>query len=149
MSVRRGDVVLVDYPYSDRTGSKVRPAVVMQADALNPKITDTIIAAISSTSRGTATQFSIGISTPDGKRTGLRSNCCVQCENILTIDQKFILGSIGKLSASLVKQLDTCLKAALSLPWRPTQRRTPCFLHHRLTGHSPHRGPIGRQIVLP
>ena len=29
------DVVLVDWPYSDITGSKLRPAVVVQADFLN------------------------------------------------------------------------------------------------------------------
>jgi hypothetical protein len=32
MRVKRGDVVLVDYPYSDRAGSKVRPCVVVQND---------------------------------------------------------------------------------------------------------------------
>jgi hypothetical protein len=42
MRVSRGDIVLVDYPFSDRTGSKVRPALVVQADHLNHRITDTI-----------------------------------------------------------------------------------------------------------
>lgn len=35
--VQRGDVVVVDFPYSDQTGSKLRPALVVQADALNQK----------------------------------------------------------------------------------------------------------------
>jgi mRNA-degrading endonuclease toxin of MazEF toxin-antitoxin module len=30
MSFSRGDIVLVDYPFSDRTGRKVRPALVVQ-----------------------------------------------------------------------------------------------------------------------
>lgn len=47
MSVNRGDVVLVDYPFTDRRGSKVRPALVVQADIVNRHITDTILAAIS------------------------------------------------------------------------------------------------------
>jgi len=47
MNVSRGDIVLVDYPFSDGTGSKVRPALVVQADALNRRITDTILASIS------------------------------------------------------------------------------------------------------
>lgn len=58
MSVARGDVVLVDYPFSDRTGSKVRPALVVQNDSLNQQITDTILAAISrSTHPASATQL--------------------------------------------------------------------------------------------
>jgi len=32
--MNRGEVVLVDWPYSDLTGSKPRPAVVVQADFL-------------------------------------------------------------------------------------------------------------------
>jgi mRNA-degrading endonuclease toxin of MazEF toxin-antitoxin module len=35
MNVRRGDVVLADLPYSDRTGSKKRPALVVQCDRNN------------------------------------------------------------------------------------------------------------------
>jgi mRNA interferase MazF len=66
MRFSRGDVVLVDYPFSDRTGSKVRPALVVQADALNRRITDTILAAISrSTHRTSNEQLFIDISTPD------------------------------------------------------------------------------------
>jgi mRNA interferase MazF len=58
MKVRRGEVVLVDYPYSDGTGSKVRPALVVQSDNLKLRITDTILAAISrSQHRASATQI--------------------------------------------------------------------------------------------
>lgn len=56
MTVSRGEVVLVDYPFSDRTGSKVRPALIVQADRLNHSIADTILAAISrSTHRASST----------------------------------------------------------------------------------------------
>jgi len=34
MKVSRGDVVLVDYPFTDRTGSKVRPTLVVSTDEL-------------------------------------------------------------------------------------------------------------------
>lgn len=48
MNVARGDVVLVDYPFSDRTGSKVRPCVVVQCDANNQRLDDTIVALMTS-----------------------------------------------------------------------------------------------------
>ena len=35
MKVRRGDVVLLDHPFSDASGTKVRPALVVQGDARN------------------------------------------------------------------------------------------------------------------
>ena len=66
MKVRRGEVVLVDFPYSDHTGSKVRPALVVQADALNQHLDDTILALITGSRHrrvGAATQVVIDIRT--------------------------------------------------------------------------------------
>ncbi|HKI36108.1 MAG TPA: type II toxin-antitoxin system PemK/MazF family toxin [Gemmataceae bacterium] len=40
--MNRGDVVEVDWPFSDLSGTKRRPAVVVQADDLNGLIDDTI-----------------------------------------------------------------------------------------------------------
>lgn len=87
MKVSRGEIVLVDYPFSDRTGSKVRPALVVQTDAMNQRIDDTILAAISrSTHRASATQFYVNVSTAEGAATGLRQDSMIQCENLLTYD---------------------------------------------------------------
>jgi mRNA interferase MazF len=119
MNVQRGDVVMVDWVYSDRTGSKRRPALVIQADVYNAVLDDTILALITSSARrrvGAATQLEIDISTLDGQQTGLSINSVVQCENLVTIDQQLILRIRGKLSAALMGKVDDCLKAALELP---------------------------------
>lgn len=44
--MKRGDAVVVDFPYSDQTGSKRHPALVVQADVYNQKLDDTILALI-------------------------------------------------------------------------------------------------------
>ena len=116
MSVSRGDIVLVDYPFTDRTGSKVRPALVVQADSLNHRISDTILAAISrSTHRASATQLLIEISTADGKLTGLRQNSMIRVR-ICSPSISALSLKIGELSSLLLRQIETCLKAALDLP---------------------------------
>lgn len=116
MKVQRGDVVLVDYPFSDRSGSKVRPALVVQNDAYNQWIDDTILAAISrSTHRASATQLFVDIGTPEGAATGLRQNSMIQCENLLTYDQGLIIASIGKLPATLLSKVDECLRESLNV----------------------------------
>ena len=68
MKVRRGDVVLVDYPFSDRSGSKTRPCVVVQADRNNQRLDDTIVVTISSRTQqvNEPTQLLIELSTPAG-----------------------------------------------------------------------------------
>ena len=44
--MRRGEVVEIEWHFSDLTGSKVRPAVVVQADFLNGLIDDTVLVKI-------------------------------------------------------------------------------------------------------
>ncbi|HIE26009.1 TPA: hypothetical protein EYP66_01830 [Candidatus Poribacteria bacterium] len=69
--------MLVDLPYSDRTGRKVRPALVVQSDVWNQRLDDTILALITSSRHrrvGAATQYFIDISTSEGQQTGLRLN---------------------------------------------------------------------------
>ena len=46
MTVNRGDVVLVDYPFTTG-GAMMRPALVVQNDRDNARMTNTIVAQIS------------------------------------------------------------------------------------------------------
>ncbi len=114
MTVKRGDVVRVDWPYSDRTGSKVRPAVVVQDDTYNTRIADTVLVLISRTLRAPgATEVEIDPATEP--HAGLRYKSVVSCTNLLTIDQRLIVQTIGNLSPGTVQMIDDSLKRALGL----------------------------------
>ncbi|HZT81050.1 MAG TPA: type II toxin-antitoxin system PemK/MazF family toxin [Gemmataceae bacterium] len=112
--MRRGEVYLVDWPYSDRTGSKLRPAVVIQADALNQLISDTVLVAITGRSRAAATEVLIdpGVETA----SGLTRLSYAVCNNFLTIDQGLLHSRRGELSAAAVQEIEAKIKAALELP---------------------------------
>jgi mRNA interferase MazF len=115
MSLRRGDVVRVDWPYSDRTGSKVRPAVVVQDDTYNLRIADTVLVLISRTSRALgATEVEIDPVTEP--RSGLRYRSVASATNLLTIEQSLVVQTIGQLSAATMQRLNHCRKTALGLP---------------------------------
>jgi mRNA interferase MazF len=119
--MKRGDVVIVDWPLSKPQGqkpSKPRPAVVVQNDRDNARLTNTILVMITSVTRrsGEPTQLLIEISSPDGALTGLRQDSVVNCANLLTIEKAEVLHTIGHMSPALMKQIDTCLRAALGLP---------------------------------
>jgi mRNA interferase MazF len=113
--MNRGDVVLFDFPFTDGTGSKLRPAVVVQSDALNQAIDDTILALVTRTHRGGPTELPIDVTTSDGRQSGLFHPSVVDCKNLLTADQKFVYAKIGSLAAALLRDLDDCLKSALGL----------------------------------
>jgi mRNA interferase MazF len=114
MSFRRGEVVRVDWPYSDRTGSKVRPALVVQADTLNGLIADTVLVLISRTQRAVGmTEVLIDPAVESG--CGLRYPSVASCNNLLTIDQGLIVQVIGSVSSVTMQQVDDRLKTALGL----------------------------------
>ncbi len=118
MIVSRGDVVLADFPYSDRTGSKVRPCLVVQCESNNQRLDDTILVTISSRSRYVAnepSQYLIEVNTAAGRQAGILFDSAVICENIVTVDRKFITRKIGSLPSSELLKIDDCLRAALGL----------------------------------
>ncbi len=111
--MKRGEVVLVDFPFADGSGSKNRPAVVAQADSLNGTIWETILATITTNSQPVPTAAIIELH--ENPRSGLRLACAVRCENLQTIDQRLVLGSVGHLSKRTMQRIDACLKFALGL----------------------------------
>lgn len=44
MTIKRGDVVLIDAPFITRPGSKIRPMLVVQNDTNNARMANTIVA---------------------------------------------------------------------------------------------------------
>ena len=117
--MKRGEVVLVDFPFASGGGSKVRPALIVQNDRGNSLLRDTIVVPITSNvsrSASVSTQFSIDSSSPDWKGSGLRMPSVVKCENIYTFGQSRIVATIGRLSAASMTVIDDCLKEALGIP---------------------------------
>ncbi|HKI35517.1 MAG TPA: type II toxin-antitoxin system PemK/MazF family toxin [Gemmataceae bacterium] len=113
--MRRGDVVELDWHFSDLTGSKVRPAVVVQADFLNGLIDDTVLVKITSNRfgiPGTEVQIDPAAETA----SGLSKVCYASCKDILTRDQTLILRTVGVLSGATMRQIEDCLKTVLGLP---------------------------------
>ncbi len=113
--MKRGDVVEVDWQYTDMSGSKVRPAVVIQADFLNGMIDNTILVQITSTRHGLpGTEVVLDPTVETG--SGFGKVCAASCINITTFDQTLVLRTIGFLSDAAMQQIEACLKVVLEIP---------------------------------
>jgi mRNA-degrading endonuclease toxin of MazEF toxin-antitoxin module len=113
--MRRGDVIEVDWLYTDMTGSKRRPAVVVQADFLDGLIDDTILVQITTTRHGipgTEVLLDPAVETD----SGLSKVCYASCTNVLTIEQDKVLQNIGYLSDAVMQQIEACLRVVLQIP---------------------------------
>jgi len=118
MSTTRGDIVLADLPYSDRTRSKVRPALVVQNDRNNARLDDVIVAMITRTtarSKNEPTQLLIDITTPLGQSTGLLHTSAIKCEHLLTLHKSFIGRVIGRVPDAMLAEVNHCLRESLDL----------------------------------
>jgi mRNA-degrading endonuclease toxin of MazEF toxin-antitoxin module len=113
--MNRGDVVEVDWPFTDLSGTKPRPAVVVQADFLNGLLDDTIYVKIQGNAYGipgTEVKIDPAVET----LAGLSKVCYASCKDILTREQTLILGTVGVLSGAVMRQIEECLKKVLDIP---------------------------------
>jgi mRNA-degrading endonuclease toxin of MazEF toxin-antitoxin module len=79
--MQRGDIVIVAFPYVTGGGGKNRPALVVQCDRDNQRLSNTIVAMITGNTRYAQTeptQLLIDPSTHDGQ--SLRAQLCVRGE---------------------------------------------------------------------
>ena len=106
----------MEWFYSDLQGSKLRPAVVVQADFLNGIIDDTIFVQITGTKHGIP-GVEVEIDPARETASGLVKVSYASCSNIVTRDQAMIDDqTLGVLSNAIMQQIEDCLKIVLELP---------------------------------
>ena len=117
MNVRRGNVVLVLYPFASGRGASRRPALVVQNDRDNERLNNTILAQITTNMRhvNDPTHLLIPRATPEGQQAGVLHDSVVSCNNLATVHEDRIQRVIGHLPEAVMGRIDECLKAALSL----------------------------------
>jgi mRNA-degrading endonuclease toxin of MazEF toxin-antitoxin module len=116
--MKRGDVVIVKFPYADGSRGKSRPSLVVQNDRDNARFANTIVAMISGNIRFAAepTQLLVDPATAAGASSGLHGASVVKCGNLSTVRQEDVQQVIGHLSDQLMSQVNERLNAALEIP---------------------------------
>jgi len=90
-----GDVILVPFPFTDQTGTKKRPAVIVSNAVYNQERRDVVIMAITSQVRPAAVHEAI---LQDWKAAGLLKSSVMK-PVFATMEQQLILRRLGALSA--------------------------------------------------
>ncbi len=100
--LKKKDIILVPFPFSDQSGSKKRPGLIISHDRFNESSEDLIICAI--TSNVSNDKNTIVIKADDWK-DGMYSESCVKAAIILTIERSIVLKRIGRLSGERFKEV--------------------------------------------
>ncbi len=122
IEVRRGDVVLVPFPYvTDFKRTKTRPALVIQNDVGN-RYGSTVILALISTAvpeRRYPMHYIIPYPSPIARAAGLSRASVVKMETIVTLPKQAILKRLGRLPREAMREAEQALAFSLDLPLTP------------------------------
>lgn len=94
---KRGDVVLVPFPFTDLTSAKQRPAVVVSPDSLNIRRDDLVLAAITSQVPAQPDTDELLLGAAELTDTGLVKPSVIKLGKLVTIHQDLVRRRIGVL----------------------------------------------------
>ncbi len=112
---RRGQVVVVNVPYSDQSGTKPRPALVVSSESFHRGLPDLLVCPVSSQPRYFKRPAAGDCPLDEWRRVGLRHPSTVRISKLLAVDKRIIRSSLGRLSAGDMARVEAGLRRALGL----------------------------------
>lgn len=110
MKYQQGDIVLIPYPYTDLSGSKQRPAVIVSRESANKG--NYIVAKITSVIRSDAFSFQISPSDIDRE---LKSKSEVRTNELFTVSESIIIKKFGSFKRPPLERLLSRIGENISL----------------------------------
>lgn len=109
-----GDIVLTPFPFTDLTGNKVRPALILGLQKGGDDIT---VCFISSVVDNKIHKFDVlvDVKNKNFSKTGLKVQSIIKTTKIATLDKVVVLGKIGELDALTLKEAKKVLKVYFGL----------------------------------
>ena len=140
--VKRGSVVLIRYPFTDLTGAKVRPALVVTPDHLLPRLGDVLCLFISSAMPDDLlpTDFVLEPRHPSFPTTGLKRRSVLRMHKLASLRKvSCYVFWAREISLSCMKSINGCvwrwacndmarkpkIYVGVSIPWEPNKGLQP------------------------
>jgi mRNA interferase MazF len=112
--LRRGDVVLASFPFTDLSNRRVRPALVISTV---PQARDFILLFISSVVPPHPSSFDFVLlpSHPEFPRTGLRLPSVFRANRVGTLNRILLSRRLGRVGTRIQREVDLRLRSAVGL----------------------------------
>jgi mRNA interferase MazF len=107
---KRGDIILVPFPFTDLSSAKVRPALVLSEKKAGSL--DVIVCFISSQRCSKSTH---AVPIEPNASNGLKVSSIVRFDKIATLDRRIILGVLGIVSKSWLSAHKKALMSVFGL----------------------------------
>jgi len=116
MNYKKGDVVVVKFPFALRNGSEIqkgRPALVIADNKAKRRYSDIILSAITSQIPDEIMELEILID--PSKETGLIKQSLLRLDFIMTIPEYLVSRKIGRFPRDILNQANRKIKKSLGL----------------------------------
>ncbi len=111
--MERGEIYLVEIPFTDGAGSKERPAIVISADVMNLYSPTVIVVPVTSKNIQKVYPFEVLIS---ARTSGLDKDSKVMVQKVASVEKNLFKRKLGKVSNSTLKNIIAILHVDLIPP---------------------------------
>lgn len=112
--LHRGDIVISRFPFTDLSGTKPRPALILSTQ---PTALDFVVAYISKVlpPRPSPFDYVVRPGHPEFSWTGLRFPSVFRMDKLATLNRALIASRLGRVGPHIAREVETRLRAALGL----------------------------------
>jgi mRNA interferase MazF len=115
--VKRGSIVLIRYPFTDLTGSKVRPGLILTPNSQLALLDDVLCLFISSIIPHPLlpTDFILEPEHTAFSKTGLKKRSVLRTHKLALLHKSLVLRTLGEISNPMTQEINLKLRIALGL----------------------------------
>jgi mRNA interferase MazF len=114
VTLNKGDIVLIPFPFTDLSQTKLRPAVVLWVDQIGNDITLCFISSQNISNLGPE-ELLLDPTDQEFAGTGLKVASKVRVAKLTTLERSLIARRLGKLSQGQMQKLDATLLQTFQL----------------------------------
>ena len=113
MKFEQGDVVLLELPFTNYLGSKLRPVLVVSSNELNSLGDDLIVLKI--TSKTHFREFQVELTQDDLLEGKLKKKSYIDCSSVFTVEKSLVIKRIAKLTPEKLQEVKSTLKRTFDI----------------------------------
>src|SRR5213592_3682371 len=91
--LHQGDIVLVSFPFSDLSGRKMRPAVIVSADPQGSELIVAFITSVLTNRSPRGAEVELLRSDPEFRVTGLKADSLIRLDKLVTLERFSLVSS--------------------------------------------------------
>src|SRR6266542_1922505 len=115
--MNKWDIVLLTYPFTDLSATKVRPALVISPNSYNQSSQDAVFILIT-TNTARRSQYDIVVARAHAQfaLTGLRYDSAIRTDKIFALSKKLVTTTLGRCGQQLQLEVQKQLRLFFDLP---------------------------------